>query len=94
MSTNSPEKAALAKAAQVLGGQAALAVACGFPDRRHVWPWFNTDRKVPAERCPSIEAATREKGTPVLCEELRPDVNWSVLRANAPAPAAAQGQGG
>ena len=32
-------------------------------------------RGIPAERCPDIEALTGIK-----CEELRPDVNWSVLR--------------
>lgn len=78
-----PEKAALHRAAQALGGQAALASACGYGDRRHVWPWFNTDRRVPAEHCPAIERATRAKGVPVLCEELRPDVAWAVLREQA-----------
>jgi len=90
MSTNlQAEKAALNRAAELLGGQSAVASACGFTDRRHVWPWFNTDRRVPAEHCPSIERATREKvieqghGEPVTCEELRPDVAWSVLREQA-----------
>jgi DNA-binding transcriptional regulator YdaS (Cro superfamily) len=36
-------------------------------------------RGVPAERCPSIERAT---GGKVRCEDLRPDVDWSVLRGN------------
>ena len=76
-------KAALQLAAEVLGGQAALADACGYPDRRHVWPWFNTDRRVPAEKCPLIERATKATGREVTCEELRPDVEWSVLRAPA-----------
>lgn len=74
------EKAALTRAAKVLGGQAALAAAIGFSDRRHVWPWFNTDRRIPAEHCPAIERATRAAGEPVTCEELRPDVAWGVLR--------------
>jgi DNA-binding transcriptional regulator YdaS (Cro superfamily) len=79
--TKSPEKEALRRAAEILGGQAALATAVGFSDRRHVWPWFNTERKVPAEHCPAIERATREKGTPVTCEELCPHVDWAILRA-------------
>lgn len=37
-------------------------------------------RQVPAELCPEIERATRERGSPVLCEELRPDVRWDVVR--------------
>lgn len=80
---DTPEKAALRKAAAVVGGQAALAQLLGFPDRRNVWPWFNTPRQVPAEHCPSIERATREHGDPVLCEQLRPDVDWKVLRRNS-----------
>lgn len=75
-----PEKAALQRAAAVLGGQAALASVLGYDDRRNVSPWFNTDRRLPAEHCPAIERATREKGSAVLCEELRPDVAWDVLR--------------
>jgi len=34
-------------------------------------------RNEPAERCPQIEQAT---GGLVRCEDLRPDVQWSVLR--------------
>lgn len=34
----------------------------------------------PSERCPDAERRTREAGQPVLCEELRPDVDWSYLR--------------
>jgi DNA-binding transcriptional regulator YdaS (Cro superfamily) len=82
------EKEALRRAADALGGQAALASACGLTDRRSVWPWFNDPkRRVPAERCPSIERATRavaaSKGDPsliVTCEELCHDVDWGVLR--------------
>ena len=78
----------LQRAARVLGGQAALAEACGYPDRRHVWPWLNTEgRRVLPEKCPLIEKATRrvaeERGDPslvVTCEQLRPDVEWAVLR--------------
>ena len=40
-------------------------------------------REVPAEYCPAIEAATNGL---VRCEDLRPDVQWSVLRGNT-APA-------
>ncbi|WP_269464900.1 transcriptional regulator [Mannheimia sp. USDA-ARS-USMARC-1261] len=40
-----------------------------------VQQWFKT--KVPAERCPEIEKFTEGK---VTCEELRPDVDWAVLR--------------
>lgn len=80
MMDNTSEKEALQRAARVLGGQAALATLLGYSDRRGVWPYFNTDRRFPAEHCPAVERATREKGEPVLCEELRGDVQWDVLR--------------
>ncbi len=42
-------------------------------------------RPVPADLCPAIERAT---GGAVRCEELRPDVDWSVLRTpTKPVPA-------
>lgn len=44
-----------------------------------VFKWANGS--VPAERCPNIEAATNGA---VTCEELRPDVNWAVLRKVSP----------
>jgi len=52
--------------------------------RQHVEHWVKADR-VPADKCPLIERATREKGQPVTCEELRPDVAWGVLREQAKA---------
>ena len=42
--------------------------------------WSLGRRQVPAERCPDIERVT---GGAVTCEDLRPDVDWSVLRRNA-----------
>lgn len=72
-----PEKQALHRAAELLGGQAAMASVLGFKSRKNVWPWFRTQRQVPAEHCPAIERAT---GGAVRCEDLRPDVAWSVLR--------------
>ncbi|WP_375592202.1 transcriptional regulator [Chitiniphilus eburneus] len=40
--------------------------------------WASKSRPVPADRCPSIERATNGV---VRCEELRPDVDWGVLRS-------------
>lgn len=73
---------AIRTAADVFGGQAALA------RRLEVKPptvnqWCKGDRRVPAELCPLIERATRERGNVVRCEELRPDVAWDVLRMQA-----------
>lgn len=48
---------------------------CGHEvkDHRTVYQWTKT--RVPSDYCPDIEAITG-----VRCEELRPDVNWAVLR--------------
>lgn len=57
-----------------VGGRAALAKHFG------ILPWAVSKwerSQVPAERCPDIEALTNGE---VTCEQLRPDVNWSVLR--------------
>lgn len=79
---------ALQRAVDLLNGQAGLASAIGVK-QQNVWNWLNRPgATVPAEFCPAIERATREaaaaKGDPaliVLCEQLRPDVAWDVLRA-------------
>ncbi|WP_363324852.1 transcriptional regulator [Eleftheria terrae] len=69
---------ALERAITVCGGSTALASAIGVaPSLPSMW---KLRRKVPAEHCPAIEQLTRTKGGAVLCEELRPDVPWSVLR--------------
>ena len=39
--------------------------------------WAKGKKKVPTNHCPEIERITEGK---VTCEELRPDVNWGVLR--------------
>lgn len=80
MTTCTDSKAALQRAARVLGGQAAVAKILGYPDRRNVSAWFTTDRQFPAEHCPLLERATRDAGEVVTCEQLRPDVEWAVLR--------------
>lgn len=45
-----------------------------------VYQWARGDRQVPAERCPAIERLT---GGVVTCEEMRPDIDWAVLRERA-----------
>jgi len=63
-------------AAGIVGSQAALAEALGVT-RAAVSQWKERDRKTPAEHCPRIE---RLCGGRVTCEELRPDIEWGVLR--------------
>lgn len=64
-----------------------MAAALGEPvKRQNIEHWLKAN-SVPAEHCPAIERATRAKAAEagddsliVTCEELRPDVAWSVLR--------------
>jgi DNA-binding transcriptional regulator YdaS (Cro superfamily) len=72
------------RAIKYFGSQAALAAALGVKQPT-ISEWLRGDRQVPAERCPDIERAT---GGAVRCEELRPDVDWGVLREQATKPAA------
>jgi DNA-binding transcriptional regulator YdaS (Cro superfamily) len=77
MNTHDPQKAALFKAAEVLKGQAALAKAVGYADRRNVYPYFREDGPpFPDDKCPALEAATARAGCVVPVEELRPDIKW------------------
>ena len=66
---------ALERAIAIAGGQSALARAIsdgtGRVKQGHVWGWLNRDLKVPAEYCYAIERATG-----VICEDLRPDLDW------------------
>jgi DNA-binding transcriptional regulator YdaS (Cro superfamily) len=39
--------------------------------------WLSGNRPIPADRCPDLEEIG---GGVATCEELRPDVNWAVLR--------------
>jgi len=74
----------LIRAYQVLGSQTALAKAIGVvPQVVNNW---QRRGNVPAEYCPAIEKATAGM---VRCEDLRPDVDWSVLRCDCAEKAAA-----
>ncbi|EIB9624114.1 TPA: transcriptional regulator [Escherichia coli] len=61
------------RACAVVGGQSAMARLLGVSPPS-VNQWIKGVRQLPAERCPAIERATRGE---VLCEELRPDIDWS-----------------
>lgn len=79
---------AIVKACSTLKGQAELARRLEVTPAA-VHQWCNGTRRVPAEQCPLIERATRNAsgGDPslvVTCEELRPDVEWGVLRDTQP----------
>jgi len=60
----------LGQAIGILGGQSALARACGVK-QGHVWHWLNKSGKSPAGHVISIEEAT---GGKVTRQQLRPDL--------------------
>ena len=60
----------LGQAIGILGGQSALARACGVK-QGHVWHWLNKSGKCPAGHVISIEEAT---GGKVTRQQLRPDL--------------------
>ena len=60
----------LEKAVEIVGGQSALARACGVK-QGHVWYWLNEADQVPAEHVLKIEEAT---GGKVSRHDLRPDI--------------------
>lgn len=66
----------LERAIDAVGGISALAIEIGV--KSSTPSMWKQRGNVPAEYCPSIEKATSGA---VRCEELRPDVDWSVLRA-------------
>ena len=67
-------------AIQGAGGPAKVAAAVGCTVQA-VCFWRDGKRTLPAEVCPTLERLTQGA---VRCEDLRPDVDWSVLRAPAP----------
>ena len=63
----------LERAIEIAGGMTRMAASLGLSSHSVVYQWRRT--QVPAEKCPDIEQLTGVK-----CEQLRPDVSWSVLR--------------
>lgn len=60
----------LHKAIEILGGQCATARALGVR-QSNVWNWINRDKRLPAQHCIPLEAATEGR---VTRYDLRPDV--------------------
>lgn len=71
------------EAMDVLGGTpTSMAAALGGGiTRQNVEHWLDAGR-VPARHAPAVEAETRERRHPVICEALCPGVRWDVLRLN------------
>lgn len=67
---------AVERAVKIFGSQVKLARAINV-SRAQVWQWLNNTNRVSSKKAINIEDITNRK---VTCEELRPDINWSVLR--------------
>ena len=67
-------------AVETVGGAQKLADQIGVPVQS-VYFWLSGARRIPADYCPAIE---RETEHAVRCEDLRPDVDWGVLRGTTP----------
>jgi DNA-binding transcriptional regulator YdaS (Cro superfamily) len=72
---------AIQRAVSIVGSQPELGRRLGVT-KQNVSHWVRGRRAVPAEYCPAIE---RETAGAVRCEELRPDVEWAVLREGSAA---------
>jgi DNA-binding transcriptional regulator YdaS (Cro superfamily) len=83
MDCESDAREALKRAVDLLGGPSAAARKLKVPGQRYqtVQSWLRT--RVPAQYCPSIE---RETSRRVVCEQIRPDIDWSVLRVDRAEP--------
>ncbi|WP_082577697.1 helix-turn-helix domain-containing protein [Massilia sp. Root1485] len=68
---------ALDQASEIVGSMQALGEKLGVT-KGAVGQWKLPGRRVPAEHCPAIERLT--SGV-VRCEDLRPDVDWAIVRA-------------
>jgi DNA-binding transcriptional regulator YdaS (Cro superfamily) len=82
---------ALQRANDALGGLTKFAKLCGYRDRRNMHYWMTSGKPFPAELALIAERETRRVATLrndarliVTCEELRPDLDWAVIRANPP----------
>ena len=67
------------QAIEILGSQTALARAVGV-QRQAVFGWASGRYLVPVKHCPKIEKAVNRR---VTCEQLRPDFDWSSIRAGS-----------
>ena len=67
------------KAIKIAGTASDLARGIRVPIQSVTF-WRKGERRVPADYCPAIEEFTNGQ---VRCEDLRPDVNWGVLRGTA-----------
>jgi len=79
MPTTKPSEA-VKRAIAILGGPVKAAKLLAVKGERYQTVQSWVQNRVPAEYCPAIERETALAGEKVRCEEMRPDVQWAVLR--------------
>jgi len=70
---------------KTLGGPASIGRQLGIRGQA-VSLWIRAGR-IPVDRVPQLERIAKQLGAPVRAEQMRPDVEWSVIRGQS------QGQG-
>lgn len=63
---------------KTLGGPALVAGRIGIRPQA-VSLWAIKDQ-IPAQRVPELERIAKSLGKPIRAEDMRPDIDWSVLR--------------
>ncbi|OCG33673.1 MULTISPECIES: transcriptional regulator [unclassified Gilliamella] len=71
---------AIKKAIDFFGGSQVKTAKKLNVSKSQVWQWLNNVNAIAIEKAIDIEDKTNGA---VKCEELRPDVNWSVIRGRA-----------
>jgi DNA-binding transcriptional regulator YdaS (Cro superfamily) len=64
-----------------LGGPVSIGRHLGIRSQA-VSLWIRKDR-IPADRVPQLERLARELGSDVRAEQMRPDIEWAVIRGQA-----------
>lgn len=72
----------LSRAVEILGGASATSRLLGVTPQA-VFFWLKGSRMIPPEQCIALERETLGR---VVVEELRPDVDWAVVRRGSGAP--------
>ena len=64
-----------------LGGPVSIGRQLGIRSQA-VSLWIRKDR-IPADRVPQLERLARQLGSDVRAEQMRPDIEWAVIRGQA-----------
>ena len=64
-----------------LGGPVSIGRHLGIRSQA-VSLWIRKDR-IPADRVPQLERLARQLGSDVRAEQMRPDIEWAVIRGQA-----------